>query len=513
MKKLILFLLLIPFTLQAQYNRDVYRCVYNTKPTVSAPTNNAISVDCVNNRVYKYVKGANRWDDITTTLQGQSFLNKGEKGDKGEQGIQGPVGPQGIQGVSGPVGPTGPMGPKGDPGVCPSCPPSSGGSIPGYIVHNSNVIEHLTQIQVAGTGTNQTVGTNQYPGITVTSTDLLDWANLQYGIYLANIKKKQLITVGKFHTDKTLDIGRYTYALNWDGYTQTEIITQNNLAYQIIGRPDPVSDADANQYIQATYTIKNIKIRGGNAQVAFAPGPSYSSVYESIRVNGAKTAIHLRFSLNTWLLNCDAGNVTNGFIIDYGNWPDATTSNSQSNQTTFWHCHVGGGDGDVGFGIYASSGVGMYHCIVEGTRKKKAIDFDFKGSTNVKDFTVVNFHVELVNGNSGAASGEAFINIRCTGKVTIDGVYSQYPGCFINAGSGSAGQLVIVVKSVTWVVEPSDGKLFYNAGNTLWQFYENTTDKLLSPGNIPAKFAGTPVSLCTSPGCGVNKFTLKDFGQ
>jgi len=514
MKNLILFLAIL-ITTTASAQRRVGEYYRQGSPTTTANVND-LSIDTKAQKVYEYytsstsVAVANRWRAVSDTAILNRYFHVAVKGDKGDTGA---TGAQGIQGVKGDKGDTGAQGIQGVAGVCPSCPPSSGGgtTIPGTIVHNPNVIETLTQIQVGGTGTNQTASGYTYSGITVTSTDLYDWANIQYGIYLANLKKKQLISVGKFHTAKMVDIGRYTYALNWDGLSQTEIITQNNNAYQIVGRPDPTSDADANQYIQATYTIKNIKIKGGSNQVAFAPGPSYSSVYESIRINGAKTGMHLRFSLNTNVINCDAGNVLNGFIADYGNWPDATTSNSQSNQTTFTHCHATSSAGLVGFGIYASSGTALYHCIVEGVKFKVCVDFDSKGSTNVKDFYAHVSHLETVQGNNVNGS-ESFYRIRMSGQAEISGIYSQYSGTLIDAGT-SVGQLLIVCKGVTWAVAPADGKLFYNAGNTLWQFYENTDNKFLVPANMPAKFGGVPVTQCGSPGCGLNKFTLKDFGQ
>ena len=548
MKKLLLILLLLPMLSSAQWVRvrDVY--YGNTKPTFTPPTSNSLAKDTVSLNVYRWY--SNKWNIDTNPAY--AVTSRGEKGDTGAQGVQGA---QGIQGVKGDVGATGQTGAqgvkgdkgdqgqagsqgqtgaqgatgsqgiqgikgdKGDAGVCPTCPPSGGGSIPGMIIYNSNLVETLTQITVFGTGTNTTIGAATYPGIVTTSTDLADWANLQYALYLANSKKKSLISAGSFNTMKGWDLGKMSFYIFWDGQNNTWLKPQNTTAYSIIGRAQPVDNGEANQQISnTTYVIQNIRIQAKNTQIGLEPGPSYSSEYRNIRVYGALTAIHLRFSLNTLVERCDAGDCLNGFIADCGNWAGAsyTSSNSQSNVTTFRHCHVYAGTGlpgataNVGIGIYGSSGCVVQSCIIEGGKVKRGIDFDFKMSPNVKGFTVDGYHNECVYGNGITGSGEASIYLRLVGVVTIKGNYSQYGGCFIDA-SGLPGQLTVDITKTEWTVPDNGGKLFNNAGGVQWIMNTNSYQSNLMPAaSIPALFAGTAVTQCTgTPAtCSTNKFIL-----
>jgi len=500
MKKLLLFLFLLPLFITAQPVRDEYFTIKG-KPTIAASNTNAKSVDFVNKKVWHYTKLTNVWTEVTDTNIVKMYLGGGG-GSVGPIGPQGPVGPQGIQGV---------------PGVCPTCPPSGGGgaSTPGTTVHNPYLIETLAEIQVGGTGSNQTIGTYTYSGITVTSADLLDWANLQYAMYLAKTKKKSVISVGNFNTAKSVELYKDLYNLNWDGGLQTTIRTQNNNTFAVIGRSKPVDNNEANVMISnSTYVMRGIIIKAQSNQIGLELISTYSSLLEQIRVFDAYTAIHLRFALNTQVTLADAGTCYNGFIADIGNWTGASNSNSQSNHSTFYQCHIYSGSttgGNVGFGVYACSGVVIDECIVEGGKYKRCIDSDFKMSSVVKDITIRNTHFETVYGNSGAASGEAYIFLRGVGTAHISGIFSQYPGCLINA-SGSPAQLIVIITGVEWMVTPPDGKLIYNAGNVMYSFQYNNAEQFSNPNTIASFFTGTAIAKCNGFACGLNKYEIKGFG-
>ncbi len=408
--------------------------------------------------------------------------------------------------------PKGDKGDKGDSGT------SSGGgaTLPGFVIYNNNIIETTSQILVSGTGTNITVAQTgaSYPGIGILGTDLYDWANLQYANYLGSVKKKVVISSGQFNVHKTIDPGKNNYTWYWDGCNSTTIVTQNNNVFSVIAKPSPTDNNDANIMIQATNVVKNIRIMAQSNQIGLEPGPSYGSLYENIRVQNAKSGIHLRFNLNARVVSCDGGTCTNGFIADIGNWTGATNSNSQSNHTSFEHCHLYHGTqagGEVGFGIYASSGCKIISCIIEGGKYKKSIDFDFKMSTVVKDFTINGTHFETVYGNSGASSGEAYIFLRGVGIIDVKGIFSQYAGCLYNA-SGYPGTLQIITRNVPWIVPPADGKIFYNAGNTQWTFRDNPDSNISNMNTMSGLFAGTPVARCQGYQCGNNKWEMYGFG-
>jgi len=406
--------------------------------------------------------------------------------------------------------------PEGKQGI-----PGSGGGglgIPGIIGHNSNFVEFPVEIQVSGSGTTITVAQsgNTYPGITVAGSDLVDWANLQYGLYLANKNKKKLRTAGTFNVAKMVDLGKTSYYINWDGGSNTIVKTVNADSFAIVGRPNPVDNTDANQMIQATFDIRNITIIGNSAQVGFKPGPSYHSTYTNISSRYCKSGYEARFNLNATFFKCNTWNCNVGFLIANGDWPGASTSNSQSNQTVVTQCHVAGlwngGKSEVGFRFLASSGCEMSHCIIEQGGCFQGVDFDYLSSPNVKDFVCKDTHIEGVFGNDGGAN-EAFFRVRVTGVALISGIYSQYEGMLVNAGG--VGQCQTILERIVWEL-PKNGKSFYNAGSASFLFRDcsfQTPYKWDIAGTL-SRFSGTPVSACYSANgahCGPNTVTIQNL--
>lgn len=412
-----------------------------------------------------------------------------------------------------------PQGPKGDPGTS-----TPGGSISGFTWITPQICESPVNILVLGTGTTAQVGaaTSSYPGIGCVSTDTLDWANLTYALALGNQKKKGVFSSGVFKVNKMVDLGKNSYRTSWNGFLNTEVQSQFNTE-SVVGRPKPTDNADANLMIQATYNIQQVTIKGNSGQTCFEPGPTYSSLYSQIRTEGGTTSMHLKFNLNARVVLCDAAFCQYGFIADMGDWTGATSSNSQSNHTQFIQCHASGGTsaalGKVGFAAYASSGVKFQDCIVEWYGFERGIDADYKNSTVVKSGGVFNCHIEGISGNRGSASGDAFFRVRMPGTYTINNSYQQYAGCMINAGT-SAGQLQLIVEQIPWVVKPSDGKLFVNAGNCFFDFRDNGAGDLCNPNNFSSLFyvgaftGGTAVATTMNQGfaSGINRWCMRGTG-
>ena len=416
--------------------------------------------------------------------------------------------------------PAGPQGPQGVPGA------GSGTGMAGFTWVTSEICETPVMYMVMGLGNGTTVGSNtaQYAQIGATSTDLKDWANIQLALFLANQKKKAVVSAGDFFTHKMVDLGKNSYRISWDGQNNTTIKTQNNNAYKAVGRPDPTDNTDANLMIQATYVIKGVSIQTQSNQSGFEPGPSYSSQYDMIRVSGQSTyGILLRFSLNTKVASCDVSGAQNAMIADYGNWNGATAANSQSNHTIYYNCHVSGGSNGVlakvGFGAYGSSGVFWKDCIAEWYGFERSFVTDFKNSTVVKTGGAYNQHVEGILGNRGAASGDAYFYVRMPGTYTINNSFMQYAGCMVNAGT-SAGQLQLIVEQTPWNVLPADGKLFVNAGNCFFDFRDNGSGEMNNPSAMTNKFyvgpfpGGTGVSTTVNGGYlnGINKWSMRGMG-
>lgn len=445
---LILFLvLLVPiFAFPQSPNRDEYH-IYVGKPTITAKTLNALSYDYTNKQIWKSVSTSTiatvKWELVTDqNIINSAFGIPGPKGDKGDKGD------------------------PGTPGVCPSCPPSGGGSFPWIVV--------------VGTGN--------------------DDAAFIAALSENRNTNKPIMLVGTLGFGE-ISVPKEQYRLTLIMWGATINIRSSATAW--LKRTLPVNNKEAlDFYSPAQFIILGGKITGSQTQVAFDLGASYMSRYEDIRIINFKTAIHLRFALRTTIENCHAQNCLNGFLVDIGNWPDAsyTSSNAQSNQTTISNCRVdyqiANASGDVAYGVYGCSGVVIENIICEGAKYKKAIDKDFKMCPNDKDFTARNLHLEGIYGNAGAGTGEAYIYIRLVGVAVIDGVYSQYGGCFVDAG-GSPGELDVHILHCSWLVN-KNGKLFNNAGGVRWTFDTNSYQSLIfRPSEINTAFTGTPVTQYT----------------
>lgn len=469
MKKLIL-LLLFPLFVSAQIKVEKHATHYHGE---GVPTTSSTAVfpgiqggvtyyDRIGKKTYKYSGALGRWSEDNTIFPSAV---------PGPQGPAGPAGPQGIQGQSGPVGP---QGPKGDPGVCPNCPPSGGGSFPFLIVTGTGV-DDTQAVQNA-------INTASTTGKAIYFFDAIVTGNVVYPL------------TGTF----TLE------GENCKSWTAkpgtTSLMTSSGIT----------DNTQANIATNRKFTIKNFLFKGATSMKCIDVGPSYMSNISRNKFDGFGTGVHNRFALSC-VIDQNEFYCLVGDIADMGNWTGATNSNSQSNNNYryFNRYRIMTGS-TIGSASYAASGCRYVGNIFEWDKAKKTIEFDFKMSTVVKDLYIAGCHFEMVNGNAGAASGEAYIFIRSVGTVDIDGVFSQYPGCFINA-SGEPAQLQLNISHINWLVTPQDGKLFYNAGGTRWNFVDNTTDVINNPATLSSKFAGTAVTECMGTGCGNNKWTLKNF--
>lgn len=283
------------------------------------------------------------------------------------------------------------------------------------------------------------------------------------------------------------------------------ITTTNNNPFSVFYRQQPTDNTEAlNILVNAHFKISDLIIVGTWNQKGIDVGASYGTFYENVRFDGLGTGLHLRFALNTMVVNCYATNCDKGFIADIGNWPGASNSNSQSNHTKFIGCRVfASPSSTLGFGVYGCYGVVIEGCIIEGKKVVNGIDFDGLNATVVNDFTVKGTHFECEHGASNA-----FVKVRIReGIVNISTVFGQYPATLLDAGS-QAGDVFINVSNVVGWVPNSSGKAINNAGNVNY-ILENNASIFIRKSGIPALFSGTAVSECTSAGCGLNKWYWK----
>lgn len=510
MFKKLLLLLLLPYFVLAQTDVNKHGKHYSGK---GAPTSN-------NAAIFKNLAFLDTYVNIET---GEAYVYMGAvKLWQLQPNLFG-TGRDGRDGIDGRNGV------DGKDGVCPTCPPTSGGAMTGYKVHNPHLIEVAGTIYVQGTNSQTATVASMaaaYPGSTfpIVSTDNYDWANLQYAIHLEQLSGKEIMIYGKFQipTSKMWDLGKTNYRLVIRG-TFAEIASYGSLVFNgsVVGRPLPIDNADANQMIQAVYDIQNLTIIAQKQQVGFRPMPSYSSYFKSIRVKNASVGIKLEFNLNAVLELCDVSGSDSAFVITYGKDWGGTTANSQSNHTEVRHGHANGGSsgvlGKVGFGCYASSGVRFNDCIAEWFGFEKSFDINFLNSTVVKTGSIVNNHAEGILGNRGCPSGDAYYFIRMIGTYVINNSFMQYAGCMINAG-GSPGYLNLIIEQTPWKVATPDGKLFVNAGNCWWHF--SWSEAFQNPNNftqywyVGAFPGGTGVATTLSGGfaSGINKWSMEGRG-
>lgn len=424
----------------------------------------------------------------------------GQQGVKGDQGIQGQTGAQGLQGIQGqqgPIGATGPMGPQGPPG-------SGGGSTPGRTFITPYLLNDFGEIVIGGHNSTQTVaqaGVNPsvYVGMIILSTDLYDWANLQYAMYLEQQSGKPVSTFGTFRgINKMIDLGKYNTRLKWNGNFAV-LQTTGGAAFSVLGRPMPNDNSDANQMIAAKYDIENLDIKCVIGQIGIEPGPTYGSTFKGIIVSNATTAIHLRFNLDFYMLSCFATGCINGFLFDSGNWTNPSGALAQSNGSYCINsrCYMPE-NGNVGFGIYGSGGVTIESCIVEGAKAKRGVDINSFGNAVTKRNYVYNFHWETVRGTLPAGQGEAAIFIRMGGGVVeIKNIKGDYPSTMIDAAT-NGGWLTIDLQNMVWWKTPQDGKYWVNgpstnsppSGGVTWKF--RNVEKSIS--DIVNGFAGNAVT-------------------
>lgn len=345
-----------------------------------------------------------------------------------------------------------------------------------------------------------------YFGIGATIQDNIDWAAWQLAVNEAAVSGKMIIAYGEYYFGGKQVLFPKTFkSITIQGSSCYIHVTGNN-GLAVFGRPTPKDNGEANIMVSSFVRIEGLQIACSETptnRIGFDLGPTYNSIYRGIDAFSLFEAIHLRFALNTEVDMCMATNCISGWKADMGDWPGATNSNSQSNHTSFNHCRFYATDNsDVAFGIYACSGCSVTNCIIEGQQVKRGCDFDSKGSTVVKDFSVFNVHFECVQGAT-----DAFVKLRMMGGiVTIDKVFGQYAAYMVDATAVNGTYGFVEISHVAYW-KPLNGKYFKNGGVN-WVL--NGNDNMYqSPRDAVNKFAGkVPVYCETNSGCGGNSVAV-----
>jgi len=418
----------------------------------------------------------------TTKLWEETIAFKGQKGDKGDKGDIGPQGPPGKDGTGA--------------GTKSYTDPDDFGA--------TRIDQTLRQA-----GRTQSYIDQNYPGLGITLDTRTDAAAWRKAFDVAGKTGKMLIPYGTFFFGPdSAPMPTFFRVIRITGYAYIEVTGTNGAP--VITRPRPIDNGHANVMIQAHVRIDGLQIGCRTGQqanrIGIDIGPTYNSSYDGVDCFSLQEAIHLRFALNTTITMCEAQYCVKGWTADMGNWPGASNSNSQSNNTTFEHCRFNADvNSDVAFGIYAASGVTMRSNITEGFKVRVGIDWDSKGSAVVKGVQLYNNHQECVQGCT-----EAFIKLRMQGGIAVvDFSFGQYPAIMVDATAINGTYAFVEVSHMLYWV-PVNGKYFKSAGCN-WAL--NYNDNLLyNAQDAPNKFAdpGAPYKVpgyCAAPvgQCGSDK--------
>jgi len=331
MKNLLLFLLLIPSMMFGQYNRDVYMCKYVGKPTVLAPSNNTISIDCTNNTVWLGSRTNNTWSDITSTPTGQGYLAKGQKGDKGD---------------------------KGDAGVCPTCPPSGGTS-------------------------------GKFPFIVVFSNGTNDTPTIQKAVDSAYVTGQSVQLIGILKMASGVKIPKDIEFLDIGGGARLDAINNNAWTYFYSETPTSVTEAEG-VYTNRRLYFHDLELRGWNSgagqqQVGFDLMASENARYINLKGYNLKRFIDLTFALKTRVESCEANACIDGLVIRSGSgrYNGATLENASSNTCTVVDFRVYGTLWtNTGISVADASLVELNGIELEGGFMNIGIDYDCTASTS-----------------------------------------------------------------------------------------------------------------------------------
>jgi len=328
-----------------------------------------------------------------------------------------------------------------------------------------HLLDDFASITVAGYNGAATVAQagvdpSVYKGMVITSTDLYDWANLQYAMYLEQQTGKPINLWGTFKgINKMIDLGKYNKKLVIRGNC-AEVQATGAGTFSVFGRPQPTNVSDANVMIASKFDIENLTIKCSSLnQVGFEPGPTYGSRYEAVDVSGAGTGILLRFNLMATVNRCMWNDCKRGIILDI--LPGTSSTSTQNNGTTVSNCRgylSANFVCDVGYGNYGSGGVTNESCIVEGYKCKVGWLVDGMGNTTTKRNYINNPHWETVQGTLPAGQGEAMIKVWMPdGVITISNCKNDYASVLLDVKS-QGGWPLIELSNVSWWKAPADGK-------------------------------------------------------
>lgn len=331
-----------------------------------------------------------------------------------------------------------------------------------------------------------------FPNIGATPNDLVDWAYLQSAI----TNGRHIAFNGlDYHTNRDLVIPLDQKYHHFDG--NRSVIRYHGNGGWVIRRESPPDNSTAlMHYGKIEIEDLNIVIQGQNAN-----GVSINSYYHAyvtgLNIYDADTGFVATFCLQGYGLLCEVNSSKHGFIVNWGDWAGGSNSASQSNLWIWQSSRVyAPTNGVTGFKNIGASGTEWRNCVAEGWRLYAGFEFDGDNSTVVKDVVIWSPHVELVNGCDEAA----FFVTMLGGQCIIHNPFGQHAMRMVRA-MGTQGYLTVFVNHCNWWVPDVNNKMFHSGGNVNWIFNYNDgqligQDHQTTVSLINSYFIGTTRGYC-----------------
>lgn len=489
----------------AQRTRDHYYDV-TSKPTFATPTANAYAVDFPNKKVYRAgVIGSTIWTEITDPKILASYFPPAASGATIQVGSvttlsAGSVATVINRGTSTAAIfdfgiPQGLKGDKGDPGTG-----GGTGSWPWSMV-TPHLYNTLNQIWVLGSNSTQTVsqaGVNPsaYNGITISSTDGYDWANLQYAIYLSKTTKRKIYLGGTFKIAKDVVIDWDHYALNIDG--QDAWIETTPTVVTVFNRVNATASTWAYMISNTKWHVENLNFRMQGNQTGMDVQMQNNSTFFNLKFISGSLGINGNFWINTTCNTINLGEIKNGIKLDAAEYVGAGTTATGNVKNSFLNIHYANatGVGEYALWLRACESTMIDGIISEGGHQKMGVYLDGASNGNFRLCMIRNVYGEDCHSNQApcTGAGEAMFVVRnwSSGTISIDGVKGLYGRVLTDIST--SGYLIVKISNLVWW-PTANGKMFITDPASLglrYKLYDISHDYLPNP--ITGGFSGKTIT-------------------
>lgn len=363
---------------------------------------------------------------------------------------------------------------------------------------------------------------SKFPGTGVTTSDTYDWAAWQLCINQGDMKC--IVAAGVYYWNRPL-IKPDLYRCKIMGNNGKAITSNGNPFIMLTtNMPADFSAAEARCGAGANFVIEDFRFEGVLGQTAFQPYATSDNYLRNVTTAGFTTGLNLHFCLGGIYDNITCLNGTNGMLLNWGGYPNATPfprfPTSNGSKVRNFHAV---GITNIGIANYGAYDVEMDIKAIEGGTGtiNRAIDIDDIGNTGCKNFFITSGDFEGITIAPGA--GNAYLHLKTVvggSKTSIRGTLMHTAGIFIWADGQNAP--TIIVDRVNYILSGQNGgKSLVNFGYT-WQF--DYCDQYPFPSVITSQFSseGQLVTPCNpvngqptynAQGCGSNHYNYTTQGK